>query len=290
MAMDIGIGLPATIPGVEARAVLEWARRADAGPFSSLGVIDRVVYPNFEPLISLAAAAAATERIRLMTTVVLAPLRNAGLLAKQAASLDAISGGRLTLGLGVGGREDDFRAAPAPYEGRGKRFEEQLALMKRIWSGRPLAEDLGSVGPPPARAGGPELLLGGYVPAPIQRVGEWADGFISGGVADPGQARRLYEIAEASWKAEGRSGRPRFVGAVYYGLGADAGERVRSYILDYYGYLGPTAEGMAAAFPASPDAVREKIRGFRDVGMDELVFWPCAADLEQLERLADLAA
>ena len=288
--MDVGIGLPVTIPGVEPPAILDWARRADAGPFSSVGVLDRVVYPNFEPLISLAAAAAVTERIRLMTTVVLAPLRNAGLLAKQAASLDAISGGRLTLGLGVGGREDDFRAAPAPYRGRAQRFEEQLAMMKRIWSGRPPAEDLGPVGPPPARAGGPELLLGGYVPAAIRRVGKWADGFITGGVADPGQARQLYEIAEASWNAEGRSGRPRFVGGIYYGLGADAQERVRSYILDYYGYLGPAAEGMAATFPASPDAVEEKIRGFGDVGMDELVLWPCAADLEQLERLADLIA
>ena len=288
--MDIGIGLPATIPGVEPRVILDWARRADSGPFSSLGVLDRVVYPNFEPLISLAAAAAVTERIRLMTTVALAPLRNAGLLAKEAASLDALSGGRLTLGLGTGGREDDFRAAPAPYQGRGQRFEEQLAMMKRIWSGQPPTDGLGPVGPPPARAGGPELLIGGYVPAAIQRVGKWADGFITGGVADPEQARQLYGIAEASWNGEGRSGRPRFVGGIYYALGADAQERLRSYILDYYGYFGPAAEEMAKTFPASPDAIKDTIRGFEDVGMDELVFWPCAADLEQLERLADLVA
>ena len=288
--MDIGIGLPATIPGVEPRLILDWARRADSGPFSSVAALDRIVYPNFEPLVSLAAAGAVTERIRLMSTVVLAPLRNAGVLAKQAASLDAISGGRLTLGLGLGGREDDFRAAPAPYQGRGQRFEEQLAMMKKIWAGQPLAEDLGPVGPPPARAGGPELLLGGYVPSAIQRVGKWADGFITGGVADPGQARQLYEIAEASWKAEGRSGRPRFVGGIYYALGADAQETLRSYIVDYYGYFGPAAEEMAKTFPAGPDAVKERIRGFMEAGMDELVLWPCAADLQQLDRLADLLA
>ena len=286
--MEIGIGLPATIPGVEPRLILEWAKRADAGPFSSLSVLDRVVYPNFEPLVALTAAAAVTERIGLMTTVLLAPLRNTGLLAKQAASLDALSGGRLTLGLGIGGREDDFRAAPAPFQDRAQRFEEQLATMKRIWSGQPLAEDLGPVGPPPARAGGPRLLLGGYVPAAIQRVGTWADGFITGGVADPGQARQLYEIAETSWQAAGRPGRPRFVGSLYFALGADAQEGVRSYILDYYGYFGPAAEEMAETFPASPEAVTEKIRTFGDVGADELVFWPCVADLEQLERLADL--
>ena len=288
--MDIGIGLPATVPGADPRVILDWARRADAGPFSSLAVLDRVVYPNFEPLITLSAAAGVTERIRLMTTVLLAPLRTAGVLAKQAASLDALSGGRLTLGLGVGGREDDFRAAPASYHDRARRFEEQLATMKQIWSGQSLGEDLGAVGPLPARAGGPELLLGGYVPAAIQRVGRWADGFITGGVADPTQARQLYELAEASWRAEGRAGRPRFVGTLYYALGPQAEEQVRSYILDYYGYFGSAAEGMAATFPASPEAVREKIQAFSDAGADELVFWPSVAELEQLERLADLVA
>ena len=109
--MQIGIGLPANIPGVQGKLILDWAKKADSGPFSSLGLIDRLVYPNYEPLIAFAAAAGVTQRIRLMTTVLLAPLRNTAILAKQAASLDALSGGRLTLGLAIGGREDDFHAA-----------------------------------------------------------------------------------------------------------------------------------------------------------------------------------
>ena len=136
--MEIGIGLPATIPGVKGQLVLDWARRADAGPFSSLGVLDRIVFPNYEPLATLAAAAAVTQRVRLMTTVLLTTLRNAGVLAKEAATIDVLSNGRRTLGLGIGAREDDFRAAPAPFRNRGKHFEEELALMKRIWSGEPL--------------------------------------------------------------------------------------------------------------------------------------------------------
>ena len=153
--MDIGIGLPATIPGTKGSLVMEWAKRADSGPFSSLGVLDRVVYLNYEPLITLAAAAAVTSRVRLITTVLLAPLRGAGLLAKQAASIDALSGGRFTLGLGVGGREDDFQAVPASFHDRARRFEEQLDLMKRIWSGQPVSDEAGPVGPPPAQAGAP---------------------------------------------------------------------------------------------------------------------------------------
>src|SRR5207244_9453668 len=169
--MKIGIGHPGTIPGVKGQLILDWAKRADAGPFSSLGSLDRLVYPNYDALITLTAVAAVTQRIRLMTTVLLVPLHNAGILAKQTASLDALSGGRLTLGVGVGGREDDFRAAPASFHDRGKRFEEQLDTMKRIWSGQPLAADIGPIGPSPVQQGGPELLIGGYALHAIQRDG-----------------------------------------------------------------------------------------------------------------------
>src|SRR5437660_10970168 len=144
--MQIGIGHPGMIPGVKGQLILEWARKADAGPFSSVGSLDRLVYPNYDALITLTAAAAVTQRIRLMTTVLLVPLHNVGILAKQAASLDALSGGRFPLGAGVGGREEDFRAALASFHDRGKRFEAQLDTMQRIWSGLPLVEDIGPLG------------------------------------------------------------------------------------------------------------------------------------------------
>src|SRR5215216_6254298 len=220
--MDVGVGLPATIPGTRGSLVLEWAKRADSGPFSSLGSLDRLVYPNYEPLITLAAAAAVTSRVRLMSTVLIAPLRRAGVLAKQAATIDALSGGRFTLGLGVGAREDDFNAAPASFDDRARRFEEQLELMKRVWSGQPAGDEVGPIGPPPARPGGPELLIGGYTPPAIRRVGRWADGFISGGIPDPEQVRQLFDLAEESWGDEGREGRLRRVPCLYYSLGTNA--------------------------------------------------------------------
>jgi alkanesulfonate monooxygenase SsuD/methylene tetrahydromethanopterin reductase-like flavin-dependent oxidoreductase (luciferase family) len=285
--MEIGIGLPATIPGTRGSLVLEWAERADSGPFSSLGIIDRVVYPNYEPLVTLAAAAAVTERVRLMSTVLLAPLRGAGVLAKQAATIDALSGGRLTLGLGVGGREDDFKAAPASFHDRARRFEEQLDLMKRIWSGQPVSDEVGPVGPPPAQAGGPELLIGGYAPTPIRRVGRWADGFISGGVPDPDQVRQMFDLAEESWRAEGREGRPRLVATLYYALGPNA-DRGGDYIRDYYSYFGAAADDMARSIPSSPEAVKELIQGFGNAGADEVVCWPTVAELDQVDRLAEL--
>jgi alkanesulfonate monooxygenase SsuD/methylene tetrahydromethanopterin reductase-like flavin-dependent oxidoreductase (luciferase family) len=285
--MEIGVGLPATIPGASGSLVLDWARRADSGPFSSLGVIDRLVYTNHEALISLAAAAAVTERVRLMTSVLIAPVRDAALLAKQAATIDALSGGRLTLGLGVGAREDDFRAASAPYKDRGHRFEEQLDLMKRAWSGEPVGDGIGQIGPQPAQKGGPELLIGAYAPAPLKRVGRWGDGFISGGIPDPSTVRQMYEVAEESWRAEGREGRPRFVACMYYALGPDA-ERGGDYIRDYYSFFGGAEDDMARSIPSSAETVEGLIQGFAEVGADELMCWPTIADLDQLDRLAEL--
>lgn len=287
--MDVGIGLPSSIPGVSGTTIIEWAQRAEAARFSSLGTIDRVVYPNFEPLVTLAAVAGVTRRIRLVTGILLAPLRNGGILAKQAASLDALSGGRLTLGLGVGIREDDFRAAPASYEDRGRRFEEQLALMKRAWAGEPISDsdDVGPIGPRPARPGGPEILIGGFRPAAIRRVARWGDGFI-GGAAGPEMAQQGYGVAQQAWREAGRPGRPRFVVGNYYALGPNAAERAGEYIRHYYASAGPIADTLANAVPLTPEAVKATIGAFADIGADELVLAPCIPELDQVDRLAEI--
>lgn len=277
-------------PGVTGPEILEWARRADDGPFSSLGIIDRLVYPNYEPLVTLAAVAGTTRRIRLMSTILIAPLRNAGLLAKQATSLDALSGGRLTLGLGIGGREDDFRAAPAGFTNRGRRFEQQLEWMRRIWSGQSPAEGLGPIGPHPVSIGGPEVLIGGYTPAAIRRVGHWGNGYISGGGGDPARVRQLYSIAEEAWQSNGRPGRPRFVGAIYCAVGQDVADQAADYLRDYYSFMGPMAENMARSVPTSPDDIKERILAFAKIGMDERILWPYVPGMEQLNRFASLVS
>src|SRR5690242_6727654 len=113
--MNVGIGLPITLSGATRELVLDWARRADGGPFASLGVFDRLVFDSLDPLLALAAAAAVTTRVRLATTVIIGPLRNSTLLAKAAATLDVLCGGRLTLGLALGARRDDYQAAGVDY-------------------------------------------------------------------------------------------------------------------------------------------------------------------------------
>ena len=275
--MKIGIGLPATIPDVGGALVLEWAKKADSGPFTRLRITARLEYPNYDPLTPLPAASAVTQRRRWMPTILIAPLRNAAVLAKQAATLDVISGGRFTLGVGIGGREDDYSADNTLFKGRGKRFEEQLTLMKRIWSGEPVGDGVGPVGPAPSHSGGPVAL---------RRVGRWGDGIIVPGTPD--SLRQSYSIAEESWKAAGRAGKPRLVGAAYYALGPKAGDRGATYISDYYAFMGPAVDYMTQSILTTPEAVESAIQGFSAIGVDEFILWPTVADLDQVDRLAEI--
>lgn len=284
--MDIGIGLPATIPGVTPRQILDFARKADEGPFTTLTMIDRLVFNNYEPLVMLAAVAMATTKVKLMPSVLLAPLRNTAWLAKQAATLDAISGGRLVLGLGVGAREDDFIAAEASLAGRGKRFEDQLRQMKRVWAGEAYSEQVGPIGPPPGRAGGPLLMIGGYHPAAINRV-RWADGYVTGG-RPATELRQFYDQAEAVWREEGRPGRPLLQSGIPFALGERALQGALDFGQKYYAFMGDNVAKRTAAILKTPQEIRDAVKAFEDIGTDELTFSPGVPDLDQVERLAEI--
>lgn len=284
--MKIGIGLPNPIPGVSGRTMIDWARWAEERGFSSLATIDRIAYPSYESLIALAAAAAVTERIGLLTNVVLGPTRNPVLLAKEAASVDQISGGRFTLGVGVGGREDDFVAAGQEFHNRGRRWDEALELIQRAWRGEPVAGSPKPVTPGPVRAGGVPLLIGGSTDAAVARTVRWGIGWTAGG-APPEQVAPFVERVRQAWKAAGRAGTPRIVALSYYALGPNAEAGATAYIKDYYGFLGEWADRIAQGVPRTPEALRELARRFEEIGVDELIFDPTIADLAQVDLLAE---
>lgn len=284
--MDIGIGLPNPIPETPGATLLEWARRAEERGFTSLATIDRIAYPSYESLISLAAAGAVTGRIGLITNVLLGPTRNPVLLAKEAASVDQLSAGRLTLGLAVGGRRDDFELTEQRFEDRGRRLDEALELMHRIWRGEPVGEVEKPVGPRPTREGGVPVLIGGASDRAIERTVRWGRGWTAGG-APPEQVAPFVEKVRAAWRDSARDGEPRIVALSYFALGEKAEEGSTSYIKDYYGYLGEWVDGIARGVPKSPEALRDTVAKFEEVGVDELILDPTIADLEQVDLLAE---
>jgi len=287
--VDVGIGLPNAVPDTAGRTLIEWARLADEAGFSTLGTIGRLVYPNAEELISLAAAAAVTSRIRLTTSILLAPLHaNTALFAKQAATLDRISDGRLVLGLGIGGREDDFAVSGLTMAARGRRFDEQLTAMKRIWAGEGI-EGAGPIGPAPARPGGPELILGGATEASFRRVARLGDGWIMGG-GTPDMFAQAAAAVDQFWLDAGREGRPRKLSLAYFALGPDARAEADGYLQHYYAFLGDIAGQISAGAAISPEMIKGYAGAFADAGCDELIFVPTSSRLDQVDLLAQAVA
>lgn len=278
--MRVGVGLPTSTLGTSADLVLEWARRADAGPFASLGVIDRLVHDCWDPLASLAAAAAVTRRVRLATMVVIGPLRPTALLAKQAATVDALSNGRLVLGLGLGARGDDYEAAGLTTAGRGAILTRQLVDLRRCW------ED-DTARPRPVQADGPPLLVGGGGSAAFARAARHADGYVHGG-GPPRAFASAAAKARAAWADAGRPGAPQLWAQAYFALGDEAAGA--AYLRDYYRFTGGFEERIAAGNLTTPAAVKDFVRGYEEEGCDELVLFPTVTDLAQLERLAEALA
>jgi alkanesulfonate monooxygenase SsuD/methylene tetrahydromethanopterin reductase-like flavin-dependent oxidoreductase (luciferase family) len=284
--MDIGIGLPNTVPGTDGKTLTGWARDAEEAGFSTLGTIGRIVYPNYEELIALSAAAAVTSRIRLTTSVLIAPLyANTALLAKQAASLDRLSNGRLVLGLGLGGRDDDYTVSGLSTEDRGRRLEEQVAEMRRIWSGEPRGY-AGGIGPEPTRPEGPELILGGMTEASFRRVARLGDGWIMGG-GTPDMFAQAAAGVDRAWQDAGRAGKTRKLSLAYFALGPGARAQADNYLLHYYGWLGDFAGQIAAGAAVSAEMVRSYATAFGSNGCDELIFVPTGSGLDQVGLLAE---
>src|SRR5438093_2144140 len=208
--MDIGIGLPNSVREADGGNLIEFARRADAAGFSTLATIDRIAFPSYESLTTLAAAAAVTERIGLFPNVLLGPARNPVMLAKEAASVDRLSGGRLTLGLGVGGRKDDFDAVGLGWHDRGKRWDQDLELIHRVWAGELINDIQNPVGPSPAKDGAVPIIIGGNTDAAIRRTLTYGIGWTAGG-SPPEQVAPFAERVRAAWKDSGRPGDPKIV-------------------------------------------------------------------------------
>jgi len=289
--VEIGLTLPTMIAGVSRDDTLEWCRRIDAGPFSTLALGERIAYPNQELFVTMAAAAALTQRVRIMSTVVVLPMHPAVEVAKQAATLDVLSAGRLVLGLGVGGRDEDYRALEAPFDHRHQRLDDQVALMRTVWAGEPPFADMAPVGPAPVQPGGPPLYSGALGPKAIARSAAWAEG-ICGFSLDPiGEDHRTtFDHIEAAWADAGRAERPRHVSSFWYATGPDGQARLHAYSKRYLGIFGEEiAVAMADLCSAwSADRLREAIDRFEQAGCDELLLVPTSADPDEVDRLVEI--
>lgn len=278
--MRVGIGLPNTLKGANRDLMIAWLRKSDEGAFSSVGVFDRLVYDSLETLAVLAAAAVVTEKVKLASTILISPLRNTAILAKEAATIDVLSGGRMVLGLAVGARGDDYMAAGVDSSTRGSVLDEQLVRLREYW-----ADD--TLGPKPIQPNGPQLIIGGLSDVAFARAARYADGYIHGG-GPPRAFAAVAAKARAAWLDAGRTGQPRLWAQGYYALGAAHSQAGADYLRHYYAFTGPFAERIASEMLTTPQAVAAFVRGYEEAGCDELVLYPTVADLDEVDRLAQV--
>ncbi len=288
--MKIAVGLPNAVPDTPGPLLVDWARRAEQLGFSSLGTIGRIVFANHEELVALAAAAGATTRIGLASTVMISPPRNDVLLAKQAATLDSISAGRFSLGVGIGWRDDDYRATGASFEHRGRLLDAQIATMRSVWNGERVNE-LEPIGPAPHRPGGPELMIGGASTAALARAGRHADAYIAGPL--PAEAIAALHQQVATHAALNDRATPRLVASRYFALtdGTFASNAAAEAPLRaYYDFAGPEmVEHTIGGMLRTDDEITNTIAALEALGVDELFLWPTIADTDQLTQLAAIA-
>jgi alkanesulfonate monooxygenase SsuD/methylene tetrahydromethanopterin reductase-like flavin-dependent oxidoreductase (luciferase family) len=287
--------MPVMEPDLDATVLETWARAIDEGPFSSLCWGERIAFDNPDNLTLLGALAAWTNRVRLLTTVIVPQLHDPVMLAKGLATGDMLSGGRLTVGIGVGGRHEDYHAVGAELATQTMRgMAERVAVMKRVWAGEKTTDSVLPVGPAPVQAGGPPLFVGSIGPKTIRSAASWADG-LAGTTLDLDVAKQneLFDVTREAWAQAGKP-KPHLVTSFWFAFGSaeQARTQIHRHLRRYMNWI--PAEYVDAMAPmtgwaGSEDELLDVLRKFDEIGTDEVQLIPTSSDVDQLRRAADVA-
>ncbi|MCV7127041.1 LLM class flavin-dependent oxidoreductase [Mycolicibacterium austroafricanum] len=286
--------MPVMEPDLDRATLRSWAQLVDGGPFSSLCWGERIAFDNPESLTLLGALAAWTDRVRLVTTVVIPQLHDPVMLAKQLATGDMLCGGRLTVGIGVGGRHEDYRAVGVdPATQTMRQMAERVAVMKRVWAGEKVTESTLPVGPPPVQPGGPELHVGTLGPKTVRSAAAWADG-LAGITMDLAVDKQgeLFDVARDAWQQAGK-GKPHLATSFWFAIGDGDAPRaqVHRHLLRYMNWIPAEfvdALAPTTGFAGTADDLREVLQRFADIGTDEVHLIPTSQDIDQVRRVAEV--
>ena len=294
--MKIGMTLPVTEPGWSRAILMQWAKKIDQGPFSCLALGERIFFPSPELITTLGACAVLTERVKIVTTVLILPMHNPVLLAKQLATVDVLSEGRLVVGVGTGGRAEDYLATATDLsQKRIAVMESHVATMRKIWRGEPGVEGaLRPVEPFPIQQHGPKILAGVMGPKGLASAANWADGVsgmsVTGTAADAQQAMNM---ANDAWQQAGQKNKPQFNSAFWFALGDNANAQMQTHLTRYFNWLDAgsrDAMALHAGFRGSASDLKDRLKAFADAGIEELVLIPTSINPEEVDRAADVIA
>lgn len=291
--MKVGMCLPYMEREFPRTEFLAWCRGIDEGGFSTIACGERVTGYTYDMRVLLAAAAAVTERVRIMPTLYVLPMHATARVAKEMATLDVLSEGRAAMTVGVGGREADYRAIGMPFTGRHARMDEQVAELRRLWAGEPPFEGADELGPRPLQPGGLEILAGSMGPKAVRRAAAWADGLYSwSGNGEAAEIEPQLQAGRTAWQEAGRETAPRRVVGFWCSLAPDGAQRLQQYVFEYLKIFGESvasaiAKGMTRN---SPDAVREALDAMEELGAEECLLVPATCDRAEVDGAAEILA
>ncbi len=292
--MNIGICLPYMKAGLSRADYMAWFRRVDEGPFHSISCGERIHGPTFDMRIILAAAAAVTTRVEITPTLYVLPMHNATRVAKEIASLDILSGGRVNkVAVGYGGRDKDYTAVGASFKGRYGRMDTQIEQMRRIWAGEEIVAGGGSIGPTPIKPLGPKILAGAMGPKSMARCAKWADGLYAwSGNGEQSELANTFAMADAAWERAERAEKPYRMGGFWYTLARDGQQKLYDYVYEYLAIAGPEIATMMAesVHRSSADAVAQALDNAEAAGCEEVFMVPATAELDEIDKLCEILA
>lgn len=294
--MKVGMTLPVTEPGWTRSVLKDWCRNIEDGPFHSLALGERICFPSPEVIATLSACAVLTERVRLHATVIVLPIHDPVVLAKQLATIDVFSEGRLTVGVGSGGREEDYRASSTPLNRKRLAvMEEQVAIMRRVWAGENVVEGaLRPVEPFPIQKDGPPILAGVFGPKGMASAAGWASGLAGMSMSSQVQeAIDAFAGIKQAWTNAGNSETPYLMSSFWFALGEDANAQAKTHLTRYFNWLdGASRDAMAdtCGFRGNKQALTDRLKQFRDAGCDELLLVPTSIDPDEVNRAAEAIA
>jgi len=284
------MNLPVMAPGLDRDNFLKWCERIDAGFFSSIAAGERISFYNPDMTAALSAAAALTERVKIVSGVFVPMLHHPVMLAKQLATIDVLSGGRFVAGLGVGGREQDYQSVDAKMGHRLTRLAKSVETMRSVWRGEPVVEGALPVGPAPVQKGGPKLLAGSLMVESIQAASKWADGLCGFSFGPSAAEMNLqFEAARRAWKERGRPA-PWLGTGFWYALGPKAREQLDAYLDRYLNFMAPVARESVKriCIVTTPQALKDAVRQARDAGADDVLLVPTTSEPDDVHRVTDI--
>ncbi len=292
--MKIGICIPYMKAGLSREDYLAWFSAIDQGPFHSLSCGERVHGPTYDMRVLLSAAAIATQRVEITPTLYVLPMHSAARVAKEIATLDVLSGGRVkNVAVGYGGREKDYEAVNASFVGRYGRMDRQVELMQKIWNGEEIVKGGGFIGPEPIWKSAPRLLAGAMGPKSIERCAPWADGLYAwSGNGEANELERTFSMADQAWERANREQAPYRLGGFWYTLAEDGQRKLYDYVYEYLSIAGPEIAKMMAesVHRNSADAVLQALDNAEAAGCEEVFMVPATAEPVEIEGLVELLA